>query len=293
MPGPANTLTLADRIAVSAGLVLAYILAFGLGIFASVEALLGADLSIRSSATGGPGSYDWAYVIAENSATVIALVLVVWAGALTAGDGFRWPRADRTSPVGPVVIAAAIAVYALALVAAQLIQQAMLAHGAGLPAPETRSGTPVSASMILAVHAGIGEELIVVAGLAMAVGLFTRRAVIALPILIAARLAYHLYYGWSVVALVLWAAVSAYIIWRWRSWTILAGFIALHIAWDALIHWDLWANGDAINYLFGVPAVAVIVACFVVDRRWWSTPPTVSEQSKGQVSTATVAAADH
>lgn len=258
-------------------LVLAYLLAFGLGIFASVAALRGADLSIRSSADGGPVSYDWTYVTVECALTVIALMLVVGAAELAAGGGFRWPGGDtahRTSPVGPVVIVATIAVYALALVSAQLIQQAMLAHGAGLPAPETRAGTPVSAAMILAVHAGIGEEMIVVAGLAMAIGLFTRRAVIALPILIGARLAYHVYYGWAVAALVLWAAVSAYIIWRWRSWTILTGFIALHIAWDALIHWDLWAHGYAILYLFGVPAVAVLVACFIVDRRWWSRPPT-------------------
>ncbi|OBC06981.1 MULTISPECIES: hypothetical protein [Gordonia] len=274
-------------------LVVAYLLAFGLGIFASVAALRGADLSIPSSADGGPVSYDWTYVTVEICLTMIAVGLVVGAAELTAGGGFRWPGGDiahRTSPVGPVVIVATIAVYALALVSAQLIQQAMLAHGAGLPAPETRAGTPVSAAMILAAHAGIGEEMIVVAGLAMAVGLFTRRAVIALPILIAARLAYHVYYGWAVAALVLWAAVSAYIIWRWRSWTILTGFIALHIAWDALIHWDLWANGYAILYLFGVPAVAVLVACFIVDRRWWAAPSASSEPELGRVRTSPISA---
>ncbi len=68
-----------------------------------------------------------------------------------------------------------------------------------------------------------------------ALAVFTNRWWIALPVLIGARLAYHVYYGWPVFGLAIWAAVAAAIVWRWRSPRVVIGFVVAHIAWDSAV----------------------------------------------------------
>lgn len=88
-----------------------------------------------------------------------------------------------------------------------------------------------------AVSAGVGEELVVLAlGVAALAGVTQRRwwTVAALTLLVAARLSYHLYYGWGVLWLVPWAISAAALAWFIRSWWVIVVFAVVHTAYDII-----------------------------------------------------------
>ena len=110
--------------------------------------------------------------------------------------------------------------------------------------------------------AGIGEEVVVVVG-PVAAALLARPRIalrVLLPVLVAMRLIYHAYYGWHLIGLVVWAAASALLVYRWGCWRILAGFVAVHAAFDIAVSMPALNNMTVpVVGLVVVPAVALSV----------------------------------
>jgi len=148
-------------------------------------------------------------------------------------------------------VSACIAAYALALglsvCASHLL--AVLDH----PTGPNDYRNPVT-GIVGGLAAGIGEEVVVVVG-PVAAALLARPRIalrVLLPVLIAMRLIYHAYYGWHLIGLTLWAAASALLVYRWGSWRLLAGFVAVHAAFDMAV------SLPALNSIT-VPVVGLVV----------------------------------
>ena len=88
------------------------------------------------------------------------------------------------------------------------------------------------AQVVFGITAGIVEEIIVLGYLVRRLEQRGLSAPAVVFIAVAVRISYHLYYGWNVVPIALWALVSVLVYLRVRR---LLPFILCHIAWDAAI----------------------------------------------------------
>lgn len=239
----------------------AYLFGYGIGVYSAV-------VSAMNGGVGGAvtAPKDIAVVILL---TVIGLVLagvaLVLAGAVHHTVPIR-RNGGVTARLSLPTTAAVIAAYALALAVSNLALEAMIARGWSLPDPDL-VGTPIAVRVAESLNAGIGEEVIVLATLTAAVVALRVPAPLALSVLVLARMAYHLYYGWGVLAIGIWAVAVTLLWWRWRAPAILLGFIVLHTLFDVTLHWSMWLHWPEgtmrITALFGAPAVAVLAACAV------------------------------
>lgn len=147
-------------------------------------------------------------------------------------------------------------------------------HWLHLPAPVyTWAPAPGWIDVGRSLYAGITEELLVVT---MPLTYFwctvpqARRrrwmSMLVCTVLIAARISYHLYYGWEVSAMLLWAISMPLIFWRYRqAWALIVG----HIVYDIVTFGTLeYAHIETIcEGLAAAGAVLVVVAGPILRRR--------------------------
>jgi hypothetical protein len=125
------------------------------------------------------------------------------------------------------------------------------------------------------VTAGIVEEVVVL-------GYLVRRleqrgydvsAVVAIAV--AVRVSYHLYYGWNVVPIALWALVSVLVYLRIRR---LLPFILCHIAWDVAIPVRVFYH-DAYQWMMLVALISTAAMTIVWSK--WNAPKSELVSSAG------------
>lgn len=161
---------------------------------------------------------------------IVTAVVAGWAVLLARATEWAAPQVRARA------ICAAGATYTLAIVVGVLVLVPWLDDLGWLRSYPAES-LPIWMGVGEAVSAGVGEELVVLAlGVAVLAGVSQRRwwPVAALTILVAARLSYHLYYGWGVLWLVPWAIVAAALAWFIRSWWVIAVFAVIHTAYDII-----------------------------------------------------------
>jgi len=118
-----------------------------------------------------------------------------------------------------------------------------------------------------ALQAGIGEEVIVLAIPAAVLRFYRAPTVLALCVLVALRVSYHLYYGWiGVVWLVPWAVVTAAVYWRWPDWRLLVLLVVDHAVFDLR---SLLFGRDA-GMIWLLAGVSVLAVAGAIRPRWWA-----------------------
>jgi membrane protease YdiL (CAAX protease family) len=112
------------------------------------------------------------------------------------------------------------------LLSALHIHGFLAAPGSGAAIPSA----PLMATMVaMAVTAGIVEEIVVLGYLVRRLEQRGYSATTIVLIAVGVRVAYHLYYGWDVLPIVLWAFASVVVYLRIRR---LFPFIVCHVMWD-------------------------------------------------------------
>ena len=142
----------------------------------------------------------------------------------------------------------------------------------------------VAVGLVTSLGSGVSEEVFVVAVPIAVFDLFVRwrpgRApwapvVVTVTVLAAARLSYHVYYGWTALVLLPWAVLSVVVYLRTRA---VAPLMVCHVAYDALL--QLPGGLGLLAVLLGVVVVAVLAARRVRRARapvmmppWWALSP--------------------
>lgn len=134
------------------------------------------------------------------------------------------------------------------------------------PGPPMPSGHFPYEALASGLAAGWCEELAVLAipmGVAIARGWGAPRII---ALLVALRLAFHLYYGWSAGFVLLWIP-AAYVLYKWVGsiWP----FIAAHSAFDCIIYLENYRPSVSHLGVF-VGAAATLWACAVLVQVWYS-----------------------
>jgi membrane protease YdiL (CAAX protease family) len=133
------------------------------------------------------------------------------------------------------------------------------------------------AFVLMAVVAGIVEEIVVLGYLVRRLEQLGLRPFWVVAIAVAVRGSYHLYYGWGVIPILAWATVSVIVYRRYRR---LAPFIVVHALWDTGVLFIGWFTvGEA---------VVLTVVTIVFSSIWWRyVPPRPSPMGPaGQVHEA-------
>jgi membrane protease YdiL (CAAX protease family) len=135
------------------------------------------------------------------------------------------------------------------------------------PSPTSLSMLALTITQIgLSISAGILEEVIVLGYLIRRLEQRGLRVEFVVVIAVAVRVSYHLYYGWNVLPIALWALVSVLVYLRVRR---LLPFILCHIAWDAVIPFRAFYPG-----LYHALTLGALVTTLILLSTWgrWRPP---------------------
>ncbi|MEK4243660.1 CPBP family glutamic-type intramembrane protease [Janibacter sp. FSL W8-0316] len=191
--------------------VLAYLGAFGLGVYVSVTALFN---TVSSNAGSSPADE----LVLHGFLTGLGLLFGYYATA-SLGHGWtvEWLRGRRPNASGSGLLTAGAALGALLL--------GYWAIGPFVPETYTRvseaDGNLALAALDAFIGAAVAEEFIVLAlpvVLLRAIAPNTLRGaplLLVLGLLVCLRMAYHLYYGWAALTLLPWALVVSVVYLRW------------------------------------------------------------------------------
>ena len=116
--------------------------------------------------------------------------------------------------------------------------------------------------VVQAIEAGVVEELVVVALLVTALEQARTKVWVIYAVGIALRLSYHVYYGWGVIVLVLWAAAA---IWLFRRTRRITPLIVAHMVYDtfgAFVH-EVPHPPVAVGGLIGLAIYGVVIVVIV------------------------------
>ncbi len=150
----------------------------------------------------------------------------------------------------------------------------VLLHALGIRGPSPSTGAlPAYYDVVyvaMAAVAGVVEELVVLGYLVRRLEQVGLRPIWVVVIAVSVRGSYHLYYGWGVVPILLWATVSVILYRRFRR---LGPFIIVHILWDV----GLFFVGP-----FLIGEILVLTPLSVVfSAMWWRyLPPRASRRSE-------------
>ena len=133
---------------------------------------------------------------------------------------------------------------------------------------------PIATTIVDGLRAGIGEEVLVLAIPVTLMRISKCPWTVGLVILFALRMLYHLYYGIpGALWLAPWALVVAACFWRWTTWPVLLGFVALHALFDMRGLLPVWHEyytlSAGIALLIVVAAVAVFRSRPTTRRHAW------------------------
>jgi hypothetical protein len=122
-------------------------------------------------------------------------------------------------------------VYVAALWASGIIMALLsgLNGSGGYPTEEGADAARILGILPQSLMAGIGEELLLVAFLVVAMERLGAKAPLIYTVAVILRLAFHLYYGPAAIGLVLWALVA---VWIFRRTRLVMPLIIVHTLWD-------------------------------------------------------------
>lgn len=175
------------------------------------------------------------------------------------GLDFSWLRGD---------LALVLAVFALCELV-PIFGGSLVLHAAGVRgiAPST-SGQPryyESLDFLNAFVSGTVEEIVVLGFLVRRLEQLRIPGWGVVVIAVAVRGSYHLYYGWGVLPILLWAAVTALLYLRYRR---LLPFIVVHIIWDGSL-FALVALGGRVGGIFLVVEALVLIPVTLIFFLMW------------------------
>jgi membrane protease YdiL (CAAX protease family) len=137
------------------------------------------------------------------------------------------------------------------------------------PVPLSRSALTV-AQVAFSLTAGIVEEVVVLGYLVRRLEQRGFNVIAVVAIDVAVRISYHLYYGWNVIPIALWALVSVLIYLRVRR---LLPFILCHVAWDAAIPFRAFYPGT-----YTTMWLVALTITLVLMLAWGTWSPDTSEE---------------
>ncbi|MFC9982916.1 hypothetical protein [Gordonia sp. NPDC127522] len=192
----------------------------------------------------------------------------------------RWPWSSRTPPVAVVV--GALGAVLLGVVASDIFERVLGEWG--LIDTTDGAGIDAVAGWIDVVIWITAEELLVVAIPVTVMRYFRVPTPWALLALVILGLVPSLYLGhigiWTMFP---WVAAAAAVYWRWPSVTVLAGLVAIAIAYNV----GLTVGGSYSLVVFGGVGLVALVVAFELERRWYrhftiASTPTVSLRRRRQ-----------
>jgi hypothetical protein len=223
------------------------------------------DISIAGAVHGlhDPASLDT--VGQQRNGAIIAsylAILVVSGLALAASWGVGGIRAGgfprgAAAAAGQLFTGTAALVYVPLVICTTL--QVVLAVAGDVPASHGIESS-VGVGLVTSLGSGVSEEVFVVAVPIAVFDAFVRWRPNRLPwlptavtvtVLAAARLSYHVYYGWTALVLLPWAVLSVVVYLRTRA---IAPLMICHVAYDAVLQLPGGLG------LLGVLALAVVAA---------------------------------
>ncbi|MGC9960730.1 MAG: CPBP family glutamic-type intramembrane protease [Acidimicrobiales bacterium] len=142
----------------------------------------------------------------------------------------------------------------------------ILLHALGIRGPSPATGGLPSyydvAYVAMAVVAGVVEEIVVLGFVVRRLEQLGLRPLWVVVVAVAVRGSYHLYYGWGVLPLLVWATVSVIVYRRFRR---LWPFIVVHALWDT----GLFLAGH-----FLVAEIVILTPLTIVfSALWWNYLP--------------------
>lgn len=194
-------------------LVIAYLLVYAFGVVISVYLL------VTDTSDSGEAS-------AETADDIAASAILTALGVLAAGYAiYRSKHVDlQPSAIWRDMVrrpwwwrvTASAGVYGLASVLSNKLVTCLQGDHTAAAAGSGYSGS-VGQAVARALTAGIGEEIIVVAAVVIVLEGYGKSWKWIIPLSVAARIAYHLYYGWGAAGMIIWAAAAVWVYWRWRT----------------------------------------------------------------------------
>ncbi|MHB1508298.1 MAG: CPBP family intramembrane glutamic endopeptidase [Acidimicrobiales bacterium] len=155
----------------------------------------------------------------------------------------------------------------------------VLLHALGIRGPSPATGAlPAYYDVVYVAMAGVAgvvEELVVLGYLVRRLEQIGLRPIWVVLIAVSVRGSYHLYYGWGVLPILLWATISVLMYRRFRR---LGPFIIVHMLWDV----GLFFVGP-----FLIGEILVLTPLSVVfSAMWWRyIPPRTSRRSEPESGT--------
>ncbi|HKH88875.1 MAG TPA: CPBP family intramembrane glutamic endopeptidase, partial [Acidimicrobiales bacterium] len=233
-------------------------------VFSALQALVGTLLGKHEGARiptifPGHSGAGFPFVVLETLLPLAAAALVMYVLWLPGGDG--GPGAiglDRTQPRGD---AALLLIVFLLCNVLPIVGGGLILYNLGVRGTSPAAGHFPAyydvAYVVSALVAGVVEEVVVLGYLVRRLEQLAFRPMWVLVIAVAVRGSYHLYYGWDVLPILAWAAVTVIVYRRYRR---LWPFIAVHVLWDVvtLLH----------DTAAGMLALIVIVAMIVFTAVW-------------------------
>jgi len=222
----------ASRAKLIAVLALAYVLQFGLGILTAITVfLIRQDGELEQQAYTNP---EFALTLLFFGFVPFALSMTVIA-VYRKKAGWTWSelgvaRLPRTWSERRLWWRSAI-VYVAALWVSGIIMALLsgLKGSGDYPTEEGADAARIIGILPQSLMAGIGEELLLVAFLVVAMERLGARAPLIYTVAVILRLAFHLYYGPAAIGLVLWALVA---VWIFRRTRLVMPLIFVHVLWD-------------------------------------------------------------
>lgn len=245
------------------------------------------DISIAGAVRGlrDPASLDT--VGEQRNGLIIAnylAILVVAFVALAASWGVGGIRAGGfprgvSAAAGQLFTGTAALVYVPLVLCTTL--QVVLSIAGAVPASHGIQSS-IGVGLVTSLGSGVSEEVFVVAVPIAVFDAFVRWRPLRAPwgptavvvtVLAAARLSYHVYYGWTALVLAPWAVLSVLVYLRTRA---ILPLMACHVAYDAVLQLPGGLG------LLGVLVLMIVVAVLGVRRvrraraeltPWWSPAP--------------------
>jgi membrane protease YdiL (CAAX protease family) len=231
-------------------------------VFSALQALVGALLG-KSEGPRIPNIFPGhlgaglPFVVLETFLPLAAAALVVYLLWLPGGEG--GPSAiglDRSQIRGDLALI--LPVFFLCNLI-PIVGGGVVLHSLGVkassPAPGHYPAYYSLAYVAAAIAAGIAEEIVVLGYLVRRLEQLGLRPLWVVLIAVAVRGSYHLYYGWGVLPILAWAAVTVIMYRRYRR---LWPFVLVHICWD--LGTLLYGRLTFVEFLILMPTTVVFTA---------------------------------
>jgi membrane protease YdiL (CAAX protease family) len=191
-----------------------------------------------------------------------AAALVIYLLSISGEGGGRAIGLDRADPKRDLALV--LPVFLLCFLIPEAGVSALL-RGVGVssiaPASQSLPDYYAIAAIVMAVTAGVVEEIVVLGFLVRRLEQGGHSPAVVVTVAVVVRISYHLYYGWGVLPILAWALASVLVYRRYRR---LGPFIVVHLLWDiGLLLVPFFGKG-----VLGFEAIVLAPSTFVFWL-WW------------------------